>query len=401
MVTLQDRFRGTVIGTAVGDSLGLPAEGLSRRRMKRIFGPTWRHRFVFGWGMTSDDTEHTVFVGQSLLVHPDSVTEFSRRLAWCLRWWLVSLPAGIGLATLRSILRLWLGFNPARSGVHSAGNGPAMRSAVIGAVFASRTDLLEAYVEASTKLTHSDPRAVIGARTVARLAGWIVREELTQKPSRNRFLALLRQCGSEDREWLGIVETIQSACIQDLSVEGFADSLGLSGGVSGYIYHTVPVAAYAWYKHFGDFEATVTAVLDCGGDTDTVGAISAALAGAVTGGQAIPRDWKEKLADWPRGEKFLSKLADGLTEIHASHKPDGLRQVLLAWCAAAQPCFYAHRVATRASQVGASVLATDARNKTAALRSFLGTQSIRGGWVHGCNLQGARAGRVWRVRRSD
>jgi hypothetical protein len=52
-----------------------------------------------------------------------------------LRGWLLSLPAGIGFATLRAILKLWLGFPLNRSGVYSAGNGPAMRVAVIGAFF--------------------------------------------------------------------------------------------------------------------------------------------------------------------------------------------------------------------------------------------------------------------------
>src|SRR5882724_9081923 len=95
-------------------------------------------------------------------------------LAWKLRWWLVGVPAGIGLGTLRSILKLWMGFGPKRSGVWSAGNGPAMRSAIIGAYFSSQPEKMSAYVEASTCLTHTDPKALIGALAVARMAGWNV-----------------------------------------------------------------------------------------------------------------------------------------------------------------------------------------------------------------------------------
>ena len=73
------------------------------------------------------------------------------------------------------------------------------------------------------------------------------------------------------------------------SHQKIAESLGLSNGVTGYVYHTVPVAVYAWYRHFGCFEETVVAVLDCGGDTDTVGAIAGALAGAVAGGAGNTR----------------------------------------------------------------------------------------------------------------
>ena len=125
-----ERFRGLMLGTAVGDALGLPAEGISRRRGRKLFRGRWRHRFLPGVGMLSDDTEHTVFVAQSLLAHPDSAGRFVRRLAWCLRLWLVTLPAGVGFATLRSIFLLWVGMPPGRSGIYSAGNGPAMRSPV-------------------------------------------------------------------------------------------------------------------------------------------------------------------------------------------------------------------------------------------------------------------------------
>ena len=83
--------------------------------------------------MVSDDTEHTCLVAQALCAAPTDADRFARHLARGLRWWLLGLPAGIGSATLRATLKLWLGFPPARSGVFSAGNGPAMRSAILGA----------------------------------------------------------------------------------------------------------------------------------------------------------------------------------------------------------------------------------------------------------------------------
>lgn len=126
---MNSLLENILLGTAVGDSLGLPAEGLSARRIKRRWPGPWRHRFVCGQGMVSDDTEHTVFVAQCLAESPDDSEDFQRKLAWKLRLWLFCLPAGIGFATLRAILKLWLGFPPSRSGVFSAGNGPAMRSA--------------------------------------------------------------------------------------------------------------------------------------------------------------------------------------------------------------------------------------------------------------------------------
>lgn len=37
----------------------------------------------------------------------------------------------MGLATFKSIIKLWLGFSPAKIGIFSAGNGPSIRSALI------------------------------------------------------------------------------------------------------------------------------------------------------------------------------------------------------------------------------------------------------------------------------
>jgi hypothetical protein len=64
--------------------------------------------------MLSDDNEHTIFVAQALLAHPDSAERFARRLAWALRGWLLALPAGVGWATLRAIVKLWCGVSPCR-----------------------------------------------------------------------------------------------------------------------------------------------------------------------------------------------------------------------------------------------------------------------------------------------
>ena len=63
-VDTRDRFRGMILGTAVGDAVGLPAEGMSRKRIAKFVKGRWRHRLVFGRGMVSDDTEHTCFTSR-------------------------------------------------------------------------------------------------------------------------------------------------------------------------------------------------------------------------------------------------------------------------------------------------------------------------------------------------
>jgi ADP-ribosylglycohydrolase len=317
----RDRFRGVFLGTAVGDALGLPTEGLSPGRANALFGSGWRHRLVLNRGMISDDTEQTIFVAQSLIAHPSDPNAFGRRLAWCLRWWLASLPAGVGFATLRAILRLCVGVPPARSGVRSAGTGAAMRVAPIGAFLSSHPAEIDPFVEAATRLTHTDPRALVAARVVARLVAWTIEEDLSSRPPIEDLEARLRSAGAGDVEWETIVSGLVRALRDDLSVEVYARSLGLEKGVTGYAYHVVPVAVFAWYRHFGRFREAVSATLSCGGDTDTAGAIAGALAGATVGVEGIPSEWVDGIADWPRGPVVAIEVADRLHEVSLDRVP--------------------------------------------------------------------------------
>jgi hypothetical protein len=95
-----DRLAGALLGTAVGDALGLPREGLSRRRAERLYGGgPIQHRFVFGRGMLSDDTEHACMAALALLAAPEDEARFARSLAWRLRGWLAAMPAAVGWGT--------------------------------------------------------------------------------------------------------------------------------------------------------------------------------------------------------------------------------------------------------------------------------------------------------------
>lgn len=304
-----DTFAGVLLGTAVGDSLGLPAEGMSRRRIRKLWQGKWRHRFLFGHGMISDDTEHTLFVAQALLTHPDDPATFQRCLAGKLRLWLLGLPAGIGLATLRAILKLWAGISPNQSGVHSAGNGPAMRSALIGAYFAEDPATRRTFVAASTQITHTDPRAETAALAVAEAAAWAVRQD---EPI-DEWLSRLRELGT-DMEWKETCRSLVESLAANLSVEEFADSLGLRTGVTGYAYHCVPVALFAWLRLGEDFRNALESVLNCGGDTDTTGAIVGALCGARSGRQCIPGELLAGILEWPRSPALLQRVATRLAK---------------------------------------------------------------------------------------
>jgi ADP-ribosylglycohydrolase len=269
--------------------------------------------------MVSDDTEHLCMTAQAVLACPDDSTAFARSLAWKLRWWLASLPAGTGLATLRAIVKLWCGFSPSSSGVFSAGNGPAMRATVLGACFGREPDRMRSYVESTTLLTHTDPKAVQGALAVALAAAAAVREGAANLEP-GRLLATVNE-QSVDPGFADYIEKIRKSLETGITVQGFAQTMGLGAGVSGYMYHSVPVVLFAFLRHLGDYEETVRSVIELGGDADTTGAIAGALAGAAVGMDGIPRRWIDGLAEWPRTTAWMVRLAHRLAALEEGRSP--------------------------------------------------------------------------------
>lgn len=319
-----DSIHGCLLGTAVGDALGLPYEGLTPRRAKRMLGPPDRYRFFFGRGMVSDDTDHAIMTAAALLwsrkrteeVTGDSgrssdrlehfdIGRFETVLAKQLKWWLASIPAGVGFATLRSILKLWLGWSPASSGVFSAGNGPAMRAPILGVVI-DDIEALKAFVRCSTRMTHSDPKAEYGAIVVALAAHLAVRDRYI---TGQRFLeTVMQHLPAEATELLSLLaKTVQSVDSKQ-STQDFAISLGLANGVTGYINHTVPVCIHAWLSFPHEFESAIRCVIECGGDADTTAAITGGIVGASVGASKIPAVFASGLFGCTPGPEFVSGM---------------------------------------------------------------------------------------------
>lgn len=311
--TSQERaIVGAMLGTALGDSIGLPYEGLSPQRARRLFPSPLRQRLLIGHGMISDDTEHTALVVEALVTSGNSADLFAREFASRLRRWFLCGPAGIGFATLRACLKLCLGMSPRRSGVYSAGNGPAMRSAILGATI-DDIDQLREFVKVSTCVTHTDPRAEFGALAVA-LAARAARQSTPPEPI--EFVHAVRMISAEN----GADELIDILALAAMSVAAgqttadFAAAQGMARGVSGYVNYTVPIALHAVWRYPRDFKRAITAVVECGGDTDTTAAIVGGIVGTAVGKEGLPVEWLDRLQDWPRSVRWLDGLAQSLAQ---------------------------------------------------------------------------------------
>jgi ADP-ribosylglycohydrolase len=315
-LTRAEAIAGCLLGTAVGDALGLPVEGLSPRRQRRLFGEIRSHRFLLGRGMISDDTEHATMVAQALIAAGGDPRRFSRGLRSKLRWWLLGLPVNVGLATARAILKSYAGLG----GVWSAGNGPAMRSAILGVCYGDDPERLRAMVRAAARVTHTDPQAEWGALAVAVAASC---EPAELAP---RLRALLQDEGGE---LLALLRDAERSAAAGETTAAFCARQGWERGVTGYTLHTVPAALHAWMRHPRDFRSAIAGILDCGGDADTTAAITGAVAGAHVGKAGIPAEWLGGLWEWPRGVPWIERVAQRLSEAITASRP--LPPIPLVW----------------------------------------------------------------------
>jgi ADP-ribosylglycohydrolase len=301
-----DRLSGTLLGTALGDALGLATEGMSARAIARRFGTVARFHLLGRTGFVSDDTEQAALVAQSLARYPNDVGLCVRAFRRSLLGWFCRLPWGIGRATIRSCIRIGLGISP--SGVMSAGNGAAMRAAIIGAFFHDQSAERLALGRAFAEVTHRDIRAVEGALYVAEMAAACARSPVGAAP---------RACQKEARH---IVTNVQLGEAIDRSRE-----LALAGaslaeasracGTSGFVVHSLAFATYCLLRHGDEPLPALIEAVSAGGDTDSIGAILGGWLGALHGERGLPSDLIERIHDGPFGPTHLRALANCLGEV--------------------------------------------------------------------------------------
>ncbi|HEY2364811.1 MAG TPA: ADP-ribosylglycohydrolase family protein, partial [Polyangiaceae bacterium] len=263
-----DRIRGVLYGTAMGDALGLPFEGMTGRSIERRYAKLDCYRMLGSIGIVSDDTEQTALVAQSLARHPRDRARFVRAFRFALLGWFLRLPWGIGWATLRACVKIALGFT--RSGVRSAGNGAAMRAAIVGAFFSDAPEERRAWSDALAEVTHTDARATEAARFVAEVAALA----MTGNPRESLVKEALEIV--HDEQLKRALERAIELALSDVDARTAATEIG----TSGFVIHSVPLATFAFMRFGHDPIEAITAAIRAGGDTDTNAAIVGAWVGA-------------------------------------------------------------------------------------------------------------------------
>ncbi|MFN4152824.1 MAG: ADP-ribosylglycohydrolase family protein, partial [Candidatus Sericytochromatia bacterium] len=237
---------------------------------------------------------------------------FGEILAKKIKFWFLGLPAGIGLATLKSSLKLLVGFKYDKSGIFSAGNGPCMRASILGVVIKDDMELLKKLVSVSTRITHTDPKAEYSALAIALAANF---SKNTKEIIPDEYLKKLFELIPDNEfEFKNLMKnTIDSFKNGETSQE-YALKLGLEKGVSGYSYHTLPIVIHIWLKYHNNIKEALKEIIYLGGDTDTTASILGGIIGAKVGVSNIPENYLSNLIEYPRSVNWIKELSIKLSK---------------------------------------------------------------------------------------
>lgn len=331
MNTLQDKIRGSLIGGAIGDALGYPVEFIdSFKGIQSQYGERGITRLEVRWTETdavsigkavvSDDTQMTLFTANGLLNAP--ILGIEPKFAICrayLEWletqtgqhkgkaecWIRDIPElncrrAPGNTCITSLRDIKKGRDPINN---SKGCGGVMRVAPVPlyAAVDNRMSVTDAALLAgdAAEITHQNPLGFIPAALVSHV---IYRLMLDEAPSKLTLEGYIRE-GMKSMEKLYPQYPADVKCMGELCQKAItlADNSSsdlenietIGEGWTGE--ETLAIALYCCIRHFDCFEDAMIAAVNHGGDSDSTGAVTGNILGAVVGYEAIPQFFKDDL----------------------------------------------------------------------------------------------------------
>lgn len=313
---LYDRILGSLATACIGDALGAPTEQRSIREIRETWGgrvetfyaPPLDAPFGSGRGAAqfTDDASQMLLLVDEYIDHGGAITP--RDMGDMLIIWSRNeeyYPRFCGPSTRAGIARLLEGGDPATIGAigrlttEGTSNGAAMRVAPAG--LAHPGDLEAAVHDALTTClpTHATNHGVSGAATIAaaisaamipgttlmeviRAARWGAREGERLGTERGREVG-----GATVPRRLDLALEIAA---RSGSLYEAVDDIALTLGSGLPIVEAVPAALGVFLAANGDPWQTVLGAANFGDDTDTIGCMAGAIAGAFTGFGAVPAE---------------------------------------------------------------------------------------------------------------
>jgi ADP-ribosyl-[dinitrogen reductase] hydrolase len=292
----KERFRGCLLGLAVGDAVGTTLEFKPPGSFQPIRDMVGGGPFRLKPGDWTDDTSMALCLATSLVEKNgfDPKDQMDRYCRWQEEGYLSSNGRCFDIGnTVSAALRRYRQNGDPNAGStspHSAGNGSIMRLAPVPMFYYPDLGAAVQYAAESSRTTHGAPECLDACRL---LAGIICRA-ISGASKEN---VLFEGSGSFQGE-----PKIMAIARGEYRNKSTGEIRG-----TGYVVESLEAAL--WCFHNTDtFEAAILKAANLGDDADTTAAACGQVAGAFYSDCGIPQKWLEKLVM----RKEIASLADRL-----------------------------------------------------------------------------------------
>ncbi len=318
-VPLRDRFVGCLLGCAVGDALGAPYEGLWSHSIpdEKVLLAGFGEFEGYPRGQFTDDTQLSVATVRSIVETGEvSPAHIARSIAALFKRGEVIGPGGACLSAALTFLRT-KDWTTCGAELGQAGNGTAMRTAVLGLAFLDRSESLPEVVADVSRITHRDPRSVAGGVAVAKAAQLLASSPAEPVSFCPTIAETIAPFSPEFADWVArLPALVQEPAESALSIIAWAGMPAPefdSPIITPFVIPTVLAAFWCLFRHADSWSGAVASAIRLGGDVDTLGAIVGALAGVRLGIGAIPEHLRRTVRDAQKLEALALRYHELVT----------------------------------------------------------------------------------------
>jgi ADP-ribosylglycohydrolase len=321
-ISTLDRYRGCLLGGAVGDALGAAVEFLDVSEIRRRFGADGIAEPARAYGRVgaiTDDTQMTLFTAEGILQADDrlarGVGHPPENVWFAYQRWLQTQgvtspwtgePEQLGHGELHRIAELHsrrapgntclsalehlidFDVDPFVAGNDSKGYGGVMRAAPCGLVSGWFDDAPRWLGLASAALTHGHPSGYLAAGALAVIIRSLCDGRPLDAAVARGVESVRRERGCDE-----VVRALGRALELAAGVNGRPDVARLGRGWVAE--EALAIAVYCALVHREDFAAAVRLAANHSGDSDSTAAITGNIMGAHLGVEAIPTAWLDVL----------------------------------------------------------------------------------------------------------
>lgn len=286
-----DRFRGCLLGLAVGDALGTALEFSPPGTFEPVHDIVGGGPFDLKPGEWTDDTSMALCLAESLIEKRgfDPVDQLERYLRWRDEGYcsVTGRCFDIGNTVAASLRRFETTREPYPGSTDpaSAGNGSIMRLAPVVMFYASVPRKAIDFAAASSRTTHRAREAVDACRYMASLMVGLLNGRAREDVLSADYEAVP---GLWDAEPL-------TRTVAKIRRGSFKERMPPQVRGSGHVIASLEAALWALWRS-SSFEEGALAAVNLGDDADTTGAVYGQIAGAAYGLSGIPAGWLDKLA---------------------------------------------------------------------------------------------------------